>query len=91
MLSREVARALVANVRFNYRTGEPRRDGAPRLTVREREVMRLIADGLDNATIGRELSISRHTVKQHVTHIFQKLGVQGRVQAAVYAVRQGLV
>jgi two-component system, NarL family, response regulator LiaR len=61
------------------------------LTARELEVIRLIADGSDNAAIGRELSISRHTVKQYVTNIFEKLGVHSRVQAAVYAVRKGLV
>ena len=54
-------------------------------------MIRLIVDGADNAAIGRELSISKHTVKQYVTNIFEKLGVQSRVQAAVYAVRNGLV
>jgi DNA-binding NarL/FixJ family response regulator len=53
--------------------------------------LRLIADGADNAAIGRELSISPHTVKQYVTNILEKLGVRSRVQAAVYAVRAGLV
>jgi len=61
------------------------------LTARELQVIRLITSGADNAAIGRELSISRHTVKQYVTNIFEKLGVQCRVQAAVYAVRHGLV
>jgi DNA-binding NarL/FixJ family response regulator len=63
----------------------------PAFTAREVEVLRLIADGADNATIGRQLSISPHTVKQYVTNIFEKLGVHSRVQAAVYAVRAGLV
>jgi len=61
------------------------------LTPREEEVLRLIAEGADNVAIGRELSISPHTVKQYVTNIFEKLGVRSRVQAAVYAVRAGLV
>jgi DNA-binding CsgD family transcriptional regulator len=61
------------------------------LTARERDVLRLLAGGADNAAIGLELSISRHTVKQHVTNIFEKLGVRTRVEAAVYAVRTGLV
>jgi two-component system nitrate/nitrite response regulator NarL len=61
------------------------------LTARERDVLRLIVSGADNAAIGLELSISPHTVKQHVTNIFEKLGVRTRVEAAVYAVRAGLV
>jgi two-component system nitrate/nitrite response regulator NarL len=61
------------------------------LTPRETEVLRLIADGANNVAIGRELSISPHTVKQYVTNIFEKLGVRSRVQAAVHAVRVGLV
>jgi DNA-binding CsgD family transcriptional regulator len=63
----------------------------PALTPREAEVLRLIAEGADNVAIGKALSISPHTVKQYVTNIFEKLGVQSRVQAAVYAVRRGLV
>jgi DNA-binding NarL/FixJ family response regulator len=63
----------------------------PALTPREREVLRLIVEGADNVAIGRELSISRHTVKQYVTNIFEKLDVHSRVQAAVYAVRAGLM
>lgn len=91
MLSRDVARALVARVRADdHATTQAISDGRA-LTERELEVIRLIADGADNAAIGRELSISRHTVKQYVTNIFEKLGVSGRVQAAVYAVRKGLV
>ncbi len=91
VISREVARALVARVRTDAHAAEQAHDDALALTARELEVIRLIADGADNATIGRELSISRHTVKQYVTNIFEKLGVQSRVQAAVYAVRKGLV
>ncbi|HUN79459.1 MAG TPA: response regulator transcription factor [Solirubrobacteraceae bacterium] len=61
------------------------------LTPREAEVLRLIAEGADNAAIGEVLSISPHTVKQYVANIFEKLGVRSRVQAAVHAVRAGLV
>jgi DNA-binding NarL/FixJ family response regulator len=88
VLSRDVLRALVARVRADSQTAEQARSEKPALTARELEVIRLIADGADNATIGRALSISRHTVKQYVTNIFEKLGVQSRVQAAVYAVRK---
>jgi two-component system NarL family response regulator len=67
------------------------RQRAGDLTARELEVLKLIAGGADNAAIGRELSISRHTVKRYVTNIFEKLGVGSRVEAAVYAVRAELV
>jgi len=61
------------------------------LTTREREIFRLIANGLSNAEIGRELHISETTVKTHVTHVFQKLNVRDRVQAVVLAYQTGLV
>jgi DNA-binding NarL/FixJ family response regulator len=61
------------------------------LTSREREIFRLLANGLSNAEIGRELFISETTVKTHVTHVFQKLNVRDRVQAVVLAYRTGLV
>jgi|SRR5271167_3469982 len=91
VLSGEVARALVARVRKDDHVAEQAKSDGPPLTRRELQVLRLIADGLDNAAVGRELSISRHTVKQYVTNIFEKLGVHSRVQAAIYAVRKGLV
>lgn len=91
VLSREVIRALVARVRADNNAAERARGVGLALTARELDVLRLIADGADNAAIGRELSISRHTVKQYVTNIFEKLDVNSRVQAAVYAVRKGLV
>ncbi len=61
------------------------------LTTREQEVFRLIANGLSNAEIGRELYISDTTVKTHITHILQKLHLRDRVQAVVLSYQTGLV
>ena len=60
------------------------------LTSREQEVFRLIADGLSNVEIGQQLFISDTTVKTHITHILQKLGLRDRVQAVVLAYQTGL-
>jgi len=87
VLSAEVMQAFVARTPA-YGSATP---DLPDLTARELDVLRLIADGADNAAIGRTLSISAHTVKQYVTNILEKLEVHSRVQAAVYAVRAGLV
>lgn len=61
------------------------------LTQRESQVLRQLALGLSNKEIARSLHISVETVKEHVHHILEKLGVSGRTQAAVWAVRKGLI
>jgi DNA-binding CsgD family transcriptional regulator len=65
--------------------------GSDPLTEREREVLRLLAEGLQNKAIALELSISEKTVKTHVSNILAKLQLADRTQAALYAVREGLV
>jgi DNA-binding NarL/FixJ family response regulator len=61
------------------------------ITPRELEVLRLVAHGLDNKTIGQELAISTHTVKYHVASLLAKLGVRSRTEAVAQAIRRGLV
>jgi DNA-binding NarL/FixJ family response regulator len=73
------------------RRSEGRRDVAPRLTAREREVLALIASGRDNGQIATELFISPGTAKSHVSHILRKLEAENRTAAAVQAARIGLV
>lgn len=69
---------------------EPRDDDIP-LTNRELQVLRHVALGLSNREIGRSLGISIETVKEHVQNILRKVDVTDRTQAAVWAVRKGIV
>jgi len=61
------------------------------LSAREGEVIRLIAGGLSNKEISYQLKLSEKTVKNHISRIFSKLNISARTQAAVYAIRSGLV
>jgi DNA-binding NarL/FixJ family response regulator len=82
LLHPDVARLLAAG------DGRP---GAADLTARERDVLVELARGRSNREIARALSLSEKTVKTHVSAILGKLGVQDRTQAALHAVRSGLV
>jgi DNA-binding NarL/FixJ family response regulator len=66
------------------------RDSFEDLSEREREILRLIADGHANKEIARRLVISERTARTHVSHILRKLGLSSRTQAALLAVREGL-
>jgi two-component system, NarL family, response regulator LiaR len=83
--------AVAARLMDEFATGPAPQPGADGLTAREREVLTLIARGLPNKLIARELSISEKTVKAHVSSILGKLGLTDRTQAALFAVRSGLV
>ncbi|MBI1879978.1 MAG: protein kinase [Chloroflexi bacterium] len=61
------------------------------LTARELEVLRLLVEGLSNKQMARRLSLSPRTVNFHLDNIYSKLGVRSRTEAAIYAVRQGLL
>lgn len=63
----------------------------PRLTGRELEVLRLVAEGLNNREVGRRLYISENTVKNHVRNILDKLNLHSRMEAVMYAVREKLL
>jgi DNA-binding NarL/FixJ family response regulator len=71
----------------------PERDQVPglRLTERELEVLRLVAKGLNNREIARQLYISENTVKNHVRNILEKLQLHSRMEAVMYAVREKLL
>ena len=84
----DVARKLMEQVSQPAARQEP--PGAA-LTPRELEVLRLIASGMSNKEIARELVLNERTVKGHVSNILSKLGLADRTQAALYAVREGIV
>lgn len=88
VVSRAVADKLVNHVRRQAREPSP---DPPRLTARELDILRLLAQGLDNSQIGGALFLSQSTVKHHVSRILAKLEVDNRIQAAVRAVRDGLL
>jgi two-component system NarL family response regulator len=88
LISPSIAGRLLEHIR----TRPPLPDPAPvpRLSPRELEVLKLVAEGKDNAEIGKELFISPKTVKNHISNILMKLQISNRIQAAVFAVRRGL-
>lgn len=85
-LDPQVARRLMSSLR-----GGPGDDAAAELTSRELEVLRLVATGKPNKEIAAELTISERTVRTHVSGILRKLRLSSRTQAALWAVREGVV
>lgn len=85
------ARDLVRSLRGISDHAQASQDLITPLTDREQEVLRLLATGLSNREIATILFVAESTVKTHVEHIIGKLSVSDRVQAAVWAARQGLV
>jgi DNA-binding NarL/FixJ family response regulator len=73
------------------RDGNRQQVPAPRLTERELEVLRLVARGLNNRDIAKQLFISENTVKNHIRNILEKLQLHSRMEAVVYAVREKLL
>jgi DNA-binding NarL/FixJ family response regulator len=66
-------------------------DGRKLLTPREEQVVALVADGLGNRDVARELGLSEHTIKKYLFRIFDKVGVSSRVELVLYAVTRGAV
>jgi DNA-binding NarL/FixJ family response regulator len=88
LLSPTVTKKVIKQFARHPRPAPPKELGE--LSERERDVFRLMAEGLSNGEIGQELYISETTVKTHVTHILQKLGLRDRVQAVVLAYQTGV-
>jgi DNA-binding NarL/FixJ family response regulator len=89
-LSPRIAALLLDRFRESSATLDLPDDLVPTLTERELEVLSLLAAGKENGEIADLLVISQHTVKNHVSGILAKLELENRIQAAVYAVRNGL-
>jgi DNA-binding NarL/FixJ family response regulator len=89
-LSPSAAQALVDLIRREHRQAVHAHAPDSSLSPRELDVLRLVACGLDNTQIAGELSISPSTAKNHVSSILGKLRVSNRLQAAIYAVQQGI-
>ena len=89
-LSPRAAEVVLGRVRRVELEQEPDPAQLEELSPRELDVLRLIARGMENSEIAHELGISPRTAKNHVSNILAKLGLTGRVQAAIYAVRRGL-
>jgi DNA-binding NarL/FixJ family response regulator len=88
LLSPTVTKKVIKQFARHPRPAPPKE--LDELSERERDVFRLMAEGLSNGEIGDKLHISETTVKTHVTHILQKLGLRDRVQAVVLAHRTGV-
>ncbi len=89
-LSPRAAEVVLGRIRGTAPAAEQESTRLEQLSARELEVLRLIADGMENTEIATALNISPRTAKNHVSNILTKLGLPSRVQAAVYAVRAGV-
>jgi DNA-binding NarL/FixJ family response regulator len=91
-ISPSMASKLLTEFAAMSRRAEERQQlPAPRLTDREMEVLKLVAQGMNNRDIAKELFISENTVKNHIRNILEKLHLHSRMEAVVYAVREKLL
>jgi DNA-binding NarL/FixJ family response regulator len=91
LISPSMAAKLLEEFKTISRSGGKPEEIAPRLTDRELEVLNLVARGLNNREIARDLYISENTVKNHVRNILEKLQLHSRMEAVMYAVREKLL
>jgi DNA-binding NarL/FixJ family response regulator len=91
LVSPTIAAKVLQRVRASSASQHEAQTIQSELSDREIEVLKLIANGKDNAMIAGELHISPKTVKNHISNILMKLQIDNRIQAAVYAVRSGIV
>jgi DNA-binding NarL/FixJ family response regulator len=91
LVSPSIAGKVLQQVRATASSPEAADTIRAELSQRELDVLKLIASGNDNAMIAAELHISPKTVKNHISNILMKLQIENRIQAAVYAVRSGIV
>lgn len=90
LLSPSMASKLLSEFQTMTKRAEER-PYHPRLTEREMEVLRHVAQGMTNREIGKELHISENTVKNHIRNILEKLHLNSRMEAVIYAVREKLL
>ena len=90
LLSPSVTRRVIQEVTRHQRRA-PRSPELDRLTQRELEVLRLLAEGRSNAEIAAELYLSEATVKTHTSSVLSKLGLRDRVQVVIFAYKQGII
>jgi DNA-binding NarL/FixJ family response regulator len=91
LISSHIAGKVLQRIRSTSTQPQIEEQIRTELSDREIEVLKLIANGKDNAMIAAELHISPKTVKNHISNILMKLQIENRIQAAVYAVRSGIV
>jgi DNA-binding NarL/FixJ family response regulator len=91
LISPQIASKVLQRLRSQGRSEGAAETIRAELSDREIQVLKLIANGKDNAEIARDLYISPKTVKNHISNILMKLQIDNRIQAAVYAVRSGIV
>ena len=91
LISPQIAAKMLQILRAQRSSVDAAETISAELSEREIEVLKLIANGNDNAAIARALFISPKTVKNHISNILMKLQMENRIQAAVYAVRSGIV